>query len=771
MKFKRILSAALATIVSGTTLVSCSQTNLDALIPFNEEKVSTYTSEVKGSALTLYVDANAEDSGNGSESAPFKTIPEAQAKIRELKAGEGLPAGGITVFVKDGEYRITEGLVFTEADSGTAECPITYVSESEFGAKITGALLLSAEDFEPINEEEKSRLMDKSAADNIVKVDLAKYGLTSEDWGDYVVSGSHHTGEFYDEYAEAYEKAEAEGILGANAQVPVTPEAEVFIGDRVLNCARWPNEDYVYAKSLVYFGQSTWDKKRGDIVNPDGPILGVDESVLEHVSKWSTHENIWSFGYISTTWADSRNKVVKFDYENNTVQFRYSETFLSDAGINGQTTRWYFFNIFDELDTEGEFYIDREKGILYIYKTDDFYSERIKMSTIADDLITFDNASNLTLKGFYISETRANGVKGTAENVIIDNCKICNIRSGAIRIIGNKITIQNNEICNMGTYGIYLEGGDMETLTRSENVIYNNLIHDWARVVTTYQTGIQVEGVGSLVSHNELYNSPHQAITWHGPYHIMEYNEVYNVLTETADCGAFYSGRNFWSYGCEIRYNYIHDVGAEGAFAIGIYWDDGLSGQKAYGNLVVNTASYAFLIGGGRDCYVYNNVIIESGDSPIHHDARMRQYTMNYHNAWFSHIPVMCNELKPYIENETWMKAFPEYEGLIMYDNSYTGDLNDPMLVANPTGAVYNNIAYLNIPEGAFDEDNIKNFFRYEFDLADYCEIKDNPIIYNDFSDFPDWHNGDFSMKENSKAKEKIPGFENIPFDKMGRID
>jgi len=765
---KKIVSTALTAAMTVSVLASCSQQGtMDK--SFVEEKTSKYSSTVENSALTIFVDSNAENSGDGSEASPFKTIQEAQAKIRELKAGEGLPTGGITVFVKEGEYQLTEGLVFTSEDSGTEECPITYVSESEFGAKITGALLLSAEDFEPINEEEKSRLMDKSAADNIVKVDLAKYGLTSEDWGEYIVSGSHHTGEFYDEYAEAYENADAEDIRGGNAQVPMDPEAEVFIGDRVLQCARWPNEDYVYAQSLVYFGQSTWDKKRGDIVNPDGPILGVDSSVIERVSNWSTHENIWSSGYISTTWADSRNKIVKFDYENNTVQFRYSETFLSEGHIKDKTTRWYFFNIFDELDTAGEFYIDREKGILYIYKTDDFYSERIKMSTLRDNLITLDDASNITLKGFYISETRANGIKGTAENVTIDSCKICNIRSGGIRILGNRITVQNSEICNMGTYGIFLEGGDMETLTKSENVIYNNYIHDWARVVKTYQTGIQVEGVGSLVSHNELCNSPHQGVTWHGPYHIMEYNEVYNVLTETADCGAFYSGRNLWSYGCEVRYNYIHDVGSEGAFACGIYWDDGLSGQKAYGNILVNIPSHAFLVGGGRDCYVYNNVIINTSGAPINHDGRMRQYTMKYHNAWFSHIPVMCEELTHYLSNDIWMKAFPEYEGLILYDNSYSGDLNDPMLVANPTGAIYNNITYLTIPEGSFEWDDYKH--NIQFDVADYCNIGTNPIFYNDFSDFPGWHNGDYSMVGNSNAKEKVPDFENIPYDKMGRVD
>ena len=768
MNIKRILSAVLATVMAGTTLVSCSQPNLEDLLPFNEVKVSKYTSVVEGSALTLYVDANAKDSGDGSETAPFKSIPEAQAKIRELKAGEGLPAGGITVFVKDGEYRITEGLVFTEADSGTAECPITYVSESEFGAKITGALLLSAEDFEPINEEEKSRLMDKSAADNIVKVDLAKYGLTSEDWGEYVSSGSHHTAMYYDEYTDNYGESYV-WIYGEPIyEVPGVPEAEVFIGDTVLQCARWPNNDWVYMQELISFGQSIGNSS-ADIRNPEGPVLQVEQRVLDRVSKWSSKKDVWTQGYISTTWAGSRNKVESFDFENNSIKLRYVEMFLNAS--NKATTRWYFFNIFDELDTAGEFYIDRENGILYVYKTDDFSSEKVKMSTLSDDLITLDNASNITLKGFYISETRTNGIKGTAENVTIDNCKICNIRIGAIRIVGNKIAIQNNEICNMGTFGIYLEGGDMETLTKSENVIHNNLIHDWARVVTTYQTGIKVEGVGCLVSHNELYNSPHQAVTWHGPYHIMEYNEVYNVLTETADCGAFYSGKNLWSYGCEVRYNYIHDVGSEGAFATGIYFDDGLSGQKAYGNLVVNTASYAFLIGGGRDNYVYNNVIINSGDSPIHHDARMRQYTMNYHNAWFSHVGPMSEEIKPYLANEVWMKAFPEYEGLILYPATNESDLNDPMFMANPTGAIYNNISYIEIPEGAFDTDNIKHFFRLEFDLADYCEIYNNPIIYNNFSDFPDWHNGDFSMKENSKAKEKIPGFENIPFDKMGRID
>ena len=156
-----------------------------------------------------------------------------------------------------------------------------------------------------------------------------------------------------------------------------------------------------------------------------------------------------------------------------------------------------------------------------------------------------------------------------------------------------------------------INGGDSWNLISSENVVYNNYIHDWARVEATYRSGISIGGCGNLVSHNEICNSPHQAIGWGGPNHIFEYNEIYNVLTETADCGVFYGGRNYISHGCIIRYNYIHDIGFEGIDnAFGIYFDDGMTGQTAYGNIIMNVTGRGFLIGGGRDNRVYNNIII-----------------------------------------------------------------------------------------------------------------------------------------------------------------
>ena len=750
MNIKRILSATLATVMAGTTLVSCSQPNLENLLPFNEEsKVKEYSSAVEGAALTIYVDANAKDGGDGSEASPFKTIPEAQAKIRELKSGEGLPVGGITVLVKDGEYRITEGFVFTEEDSGTEECPITYVSESEFGAKITGALLLSASDFEPINEEEKSRIIDKSAVENIVKVDLKKYGLTSEDWGKYVSMGSHHTGAQYDDY-----------------DPDAKAEAEVFIGDRALVCARWPNTDWIIPREALDWGENLANGLANGKRNPEGPTFSLLAHEIERASQWSDLSDVWTFGYICATWAESRNKVEEFDFDAKTMHLKYSESYLTDSSRD--VVKYYYFNLLDELDYDGEFYIDRENGILYVYKTADFYSERIKMSTMTDNLITLNNVSNITIKGFYISETRGNGISGSGNAITIDNCKILNIRGGGLSLNGNKINISNNELCNLGGYGISVSGGDSWNLIKSENVIYNNYIHDWARVETTYRSGLSVGGCGSLVSHNEIGNSPHQAISWGGPYHIFEYNEIYNVLTETADCGVFYAGRNYTSHGCVIRYNYIHDIGSKGVDnAFGIYFDDGMTGQTAYGNIIENISGRGFLIGGGRDNKVYNNIIISATNGPLCLDNRQRRGALDP-TYWFQHHYILADQLRPYLENEIWMEAFPEYKDWVLYTKDYSGDLDDPMLTSNAANCVVkNNISYqLNSePTG------LKHWAHFDFDILieEMNDISNNEIIFG-FSDFPGMNNGDYTLREDAKAFELCPDFEPIPFNEIGRI-
>ncbi|MBQ2915688.1 MAG: right-handed parallel beta-helix repeat-containing protein [Clostridia bacterium] len=746
MYIKRILSAALATIITGTTLVSCSQPNLENLLPFSEEEkvLNSYTSVIEGSALTLYVDAKAETSGDGSESAPFKTIQEAQAKIRELKANENLPVGGVTVLVKSGQYKLTESLKFTAEDSGTAESPITYVSEEEYGAVLTGGLILSASDFEALNDDEKARLIDETARNMVVKVDLAKYGISIEDIS----------------------------TVGSNSM-------EIFIDGNRATLSRYPNNDFARTKEVIFVGdvhEAFTDidfDERGTAyyvegydpaIHNRGGIFTVNEEVNEHISKWSSYDDIYAQGYFKWSWSSSTPLIGEFNTEEASVTLASAVTYGVSRGAP-----FYFLNVYDEIDMPGEFFIDKETGILYIYKTENFESAEIMMSELQANVIEASSISYLNFKGFSLCATRSGGMNVTGNDVVVDNCKIYNVRGGGLSAHGTNITVQNCELFSIGSYGISVGGGNQVELIPSGNLIYNNYVHDYAVIQRTYQSAIEVFGCAATVSHNEICNAPHQAIGWSGPNHIIEYNEVYNVCLETADCGALYTGRDFLTYGSVIRYNYIHDIGWDDVHAHAIYWDDGLSGQTAYGNIIVNTSSYAILAGGGRDNVIENNIIINPGREPIYYDQRTSN-AMNDPEAWFTHNEEMANALVAN-RNDAWIKAFPIYGQIIPWHEGYEGDLNDPLLSGNPANnSIKNNITYF-FKGDTNDPNSTSPRYKIDKDVIKFSDVENNFVISDYLADFPHWHNDDYTMKANAKALELCPDFEPISFDKIGRID
>ncbi|MBO5646997.1 MAG: hypothetical protein J6S59_07755, partial [Clostridia bacterium] len=62
-------------------------------------------------------------------------------------------------------------------------------------------------------------------------------------------------------------------------------------------------------------------------------------------------------------------------------------------------------------------------------------------------------------------------------------------------------------------------------------------------------------------------------------------------------------------------------------------WDDALSGQTAYGNIIIRAGHFGFLIGGGRDNLVRDNLIIDSGSAAIHYDSRT--YDGFFLDGWY----------------------------------------------------------------------------------------------------------------------------------------
>ncbi len=536
----------------------------------------------------LYVSKNGRDDNPGTKELPFQTISAAQQAARKSKEP-------VTVEVMAGSYR--ENLVFDERDSGD-----TYLAKA--GAILTGGVRIPYEETKEPSAEIQNRLS-KEAACRVRVIDLKHYGVPEKAYEKLYAIGRYHTASKYDGVED-----------GVNL--------EVFEKGSRMQLARYPSKGWLKLAEVGDIGEVAefppqnywreWEEKK----NPRGGLYFVDEETNKRIRRWQDKECIWMAGYFFWDWADSSTPV-SFLTDNRALL----PAFVSRFGAR-KDAPYYFYNVLEELDTHGEYWLDREKGLLYVYPgqgTDSVF----EISVTEKPLLTLDRAENLTVEGFTLTNVRDSAVKGVGKDNVFRKLQVKNAAKYGFELTGYGNLVEDCEISDTGWGGIYLTGGDRPSLTPGKNIARNNRIHDFAQVCRTYQAGVSLSGVGNCCEHNEIYNAPHMAIFYEGNEHVIEYNYLHEVVLHSGDAGAIYSGFDWAAHGTVIRYNRIRNVG-EGEFAPnGIYWDDGLSGQTAYGNLLENVKGRAFLAGGGRDNTICDNVIVGRGIAPICYDDRNRQ--------------------------------------------------------------------------------------------------------------------------------------------------
>ena len=120
------------------------------------------------------------------------------------------------------------------------------------------------------------------------------------------------------------------------------------------------------------------------------------------------------------------------------------------------------------------------------------------------------------------------------------------------------------------------------------------------------------------IAHNVLHGCYSSALRVGGNEHLIEYNEVYDVVRESDDQGGVDMFGNPSFRGNVYRWNYWHDIGNDlnsgVAGQAGIRLDDAISGVLIYGNLFYRCSDGVFggvQIHGGRDNTVDNNLFLE----------------------------------------------------------------------------------------------------------------------------------------------------------------
>ena len=693
--------------------------------------------------LTLYVAAGAEG-GDGSEEAPFGSLEEARLAIRAL-GKKKKKYTSIVVEVADGNYPV-KNLAFDAEDGGTKNCPVVYRAKNPGKAVLNGGYALTAADFSPVGDPEILSRLDRKAAEKVVCLSLFDRGVTAEDYGKLGAIGSYHTAARYD---------------GDWIQ---DQYCELFCGGRRMTMARWPDEGFANTITVESEGyglesRNSNHEQRADwyeIRNPESDVYRISKEMADRIASWKTTEGVWMFGYWSYDWADGSSPIGSFDRE----KCLLSPKFVAPYGANVDRVPFYFFNVLEELDAPGEWYLDREKGMLYFYPPEGYENGEIMLSLSTAPLIKVSGAAYLTFDGFTAEGTRGNGMELEGDHLTVSNCLIKNVGGDALLMTGSFNLASRNEITRTGRGGITIDGGDREKLVAGESAAENNLIHDWSEIYLTYCPAVTLNGVGNICRHNEIFNSPHEAITFSGNDHLIEYNDIHDVCLRSSDAGAIYSGRHWDWYGTRIQYNYIHEIGSGNFIPNGIYLDDALSGITVTGNVMVNVRGNGMLLGGGRDLDVENNLIVACGSSLVY-DARAIQGVKS-DTFWYAYGLASDWEIlyqSPW-KSRIWRKAYPQ----IARFTDDSSDLENPDFVPNPAySIVVNNVGY-QCRSWSVDTEVVQ-FSR--------VEIYNNPAkalksVENEI--FRDPANRDFRIREDlEEIVFADPALDPIPFGKIGR--
>ena len=522
------------------------------------------TASAQSDSVVFHVSAVGDDASDGSREHPWRTPEAAAAKVQDYMSAH--PGQAVRLEFASGRYQLEGPLVFEGL-----RAPLTLAPE-DGGEEV----VLSGE-------------------------------KTISGWGK--ASGLPDALDGPREYTVLKADLRACGISDFGDVCSMDGRFDLYCDGRRQTLARWPDKGFINAGRALGRTdlEDTW-------IHVHGTVEGVLEYPDARMTRWMDEKDPMLFGYWYWDWSDKFQRLAAVDAVAGT--FTLGEPW-AHYGYR-DSCRFYGLNLLCELDSPGEYYVDREAGVIYWIAPDDAARETVTPVFGAESMIMARDCKGLNVASLAFEGGRGGAVSiRGGEDCSISDCLFTRFGEDVIRIDGGfRHSVTGCFLHELGCGGIILTGGDRVKLEPCEFLVKDNIVEDFSLFKRTYEPAVAFYGVGLTVSHNRFRGSSSSALRLEGNDILVEYNQCFDLVRESDDQGGFdvfydYSFRNI-----VLRFNHWKNIsGGMFAGAAGVRFDDIISGQTVYSNVFENCGGGpenggfgGVQINGGRDNLIYNNI-------------------------------------------------------------------------------------------------------------------------------------------------------------------
>lgn len=484
----------------------------------------------------IFVSTVGDDSGDGSEEEPLRTLEKAIDVANEMREDSDKL---IEILLREGTYSVTNTIKIINSQKDDSLLKISAYQDEKVTINAGVDIPLSAMSI--ADSDFTNAIIDKPNAGSVLQYNLKDAQI--EDFGEISLRGH---------------------LISDEKEA----QAELSLNGEVQKLAGWPNGEYT---GLIKPTDSNEYGKRTKSGIANGCSFKVN---YDRPSQWSKPEQAWLSGTIGPNYEFDYYPVSRFDSEEKRV-------YLSRGALEKYYTEPYyrFENVPEELDEPGEYYIDRQSGMLYFYPPEDAPKDSVLTITMStptldvsgkapNSMFRIENSKNIVFENLIFKGGRGSAITGkNNSNIKFINCEINSFGENGIRFdASTDITISDCKIHDVGQDGIlFVSCGNYQTLSPSNIVVSNNDIYNFARLERSYKTGIDFgyRCVGATAANNHIHNGPHAGMIFYGVNNDIYGNEFDNLVTEFSDMDALYcNNSNYpWERGNKIHNNYFHDIG------------------------------------------------------------------------------------------------------------------------------------------------------------------------------------------------------------------